>query len=157
MKKLKQIAENKLKALKRLSKVVDKNFMKTTRKGYKKNSVDRIEFTKAYELRTEAEKEYIEAMLNYINSTEYVNGGYKTNNIKYQNIIIKINQEINRLKEDYPKAKSANEKDEIKAFITGLNQCKKAYSKKPGNYNTLDVKLLSLRPITKNGHFRFYR
>ena len=111
-------------------------------------------------LRQIAENKYITQKLKYINSTEYANGKYKTDCIKYKKVVTNIDKEIELLEKDILQAKLLNKNkiSEIKAFITGLKQCRRAYTRKPSKYTSLDTQLIFLnKPIIKQGRLRIIR
>jgi hypothetical protein len=116
-------------------------------------------FTKFFKPVRKAEKEYLKAKLNYINSLEYINGEYKTDSKKFKKLVINIDLTLKKLKEFILKTKRnkkrfkyieiSNGKDyeasTPKEFLDSFSILKIVYSKKPGNYKYKDAKALYAR------------
>lgn len=166
MKNLKQIADKKYKEFEKLLAVYQKK-----RKIYKEEhnwkSLSPKEwgklankfFAKFFKPVRKAEKEYLKAKLNYINSLEYINGEYKTDSKKFKRIVVNIDHTLKRLNEFILKTKRtkkrfkyieiSNGKDyeasTPKELLNSFSILKIAYSKKPGNYRYGDAKALHAR------------
>ena len=167
MKKLKQTADDKYKEFVKLLSVYQEN-----RRLYKiehnwkelpikeRGKVANKYFFKFYKPVKKAEKEYLKAKLNYINSPEYANGEYKTDSKKFKKLVVNIDLTIKKLKNFILKAKKDKKrfsdieiskgKDDYvlstpKILLDSFSSLKIAYSKKPGNYKYKDAEVLYSR------------
>lgn len=175
MKSLKQIADDKHKEFEKLFAIYQENRrLYRIEHNWKELSLKEKEksankyYAKFFKPVNKAEKEYLKAKLNYINSLEYANSEYKTDSKKFKKLMIDTDHILKKLKEFILKIKKdknhskyidiSKGKDNYKALdpddyvsstpkelINSFSSLKIAYSKKPGDYRYKDAEALYAR------------
>lgn len=163
MKNLKEITNEKQQGYQKLfDEACKKREAYKVKNNWKNLSFDeKVELSKKYNKFFDpvwkAEKKYLKAQLNYINSTEYLNGEYKKDSRKYQKTIANIDSSLKKIKDLVYKQKSKSKNMEIfngketilfgtpKQILSYFTNAKIAYSKIPSKYIYKDVEILYSR------------